>query len=131
MLALVGTIFGLNALHTIDHVLRGDFHWPLDAQSVGFVAITLTINVVLGIGLWFFEKGRLGWRFWTVTGAAGLLFGWFSHFSPFTDQPPMYIFGAYRLPVAGGLAVALLILLMLSVLATTAYAGYRWKGTKT
>lgn len=128
LLGLVATIFVLNALHTVDHVLPGDFHWPLDAQSIAFVAITLTINVVLGMGLWLYEKGRLGWRFWTVTGAIGLLFGWFSHFSPFTDQPPMRIYGAYQSATAGGLAVALLMLLMLAVLATTVYAGYRWKG---
>ncbi len=48
----MAAIFVLNALHAVDHVLRGDFHWPMDAQSILFVAITLTINVVLGVGLW-------------------------------------------------------------------------------
>ncbi|TKB74716.1 MAG: hypothetical protein E8D45_08345 [Nitrospira sp.] len=130
LVGLIGAIFVLNALHTVDHVLRGDFHWPLDAQSIVFVAITVTINVVLGVGLWLSGKGRLGWRFWAVTGAIGLAFGWFSHFSPFTDQPPMRIYGAYQSATAGGLAVALLVLLMLTVLATTVYAGFRWSGAR-
>jgi hypothetical protein len=130
LIGLIGAVFALNLLHTADHVARGDLHWPLDAQSIAFVAITLTINVVLGAGLWFFARSRLGWRYWSLTGAVGLVFGWFSHFSPFTDQPPMRIYGAYQSGLAGGLAVALLVLLMLAVLATTVYAGYRWRGDR-
>jgi hypothetical protein len=130
LIGLIGTILLLNALHTADHVARGDFHWPLDARSIGFVAVTLTINVVLGLGLWFSATGRLGWRFWAVTGGIGFVFGWFSHFSPFTDQPPVRIYSSYQSSAAGGLAVALVILLMLAILATTVYAGYRWTGSR-
>lgn len=130
LIGLVVAIAVLNVLHTIDHVLRGDFHWPMDVRSIVFVAITVTINAVLFVGLWLYGKGGLGWRYWTLVGAIGLVFGWFSHFSPFTDQPPMRIYGAYQSATAGGLAVALLILLMLAVLATTLYAGYRWSGDR-
>jgi len=42
----------LNGLHVIDHVLRGDFHWPIDGQSIGFIvviAVSLPILLMLAV----------------------------------------------------------------------------------
>lgn len=123
---LILGIAALNGLHAIDHVLRGDFHWPIDDQSIGFIVVIATIYLVLGLGLIGYRRGIVGPRFWACIGLGGLVFGWLSHFSPFTDQPVAVIFHAYQAPVMGGIAVALLILLMLVVLVATVQAFVVW-----
>ena len=74
-------------------MVRGDFHWPIDGQSVAFVAIIVVMYGVLGLGLVWYRRHRIGPRFWMLVGAVGLAFGWLSHFSPFTDQPLAVIVG--------------------------------------
>lgn len=37
LIQLLGVIAFLNILHLVDHILRGDFHWPMDEQSIGFM----------------------------------------------------------------------------------------------
>lgn len=124
---LVVLIAVFTALHLFDHVVRGDFHWPIDAQSVAFIVVTAVIYGVLGLGLLLYRTGRVGPRFWTITGVAGLAFGWLSHFSPFTDQPLGVILGAYTSRLAGWVALAFLLVLMLLVLMTAVYAAYLWR----
>ena len=86
---LVSLIATLNALHAVDHIIRGDIHWPLDGPSgEAFVLITVVTYGVLGLGLVLYRTHRVGPRFWTMVGLVGLAFGWLAHFSPFTDQPP-------------------------------------------
>ncbi|MCC6141627.1 MAG: hypothetical protein IT389_13535 [Nitrospira sp.] len=119
---LIVGIAVLNGLHAIDHVLRGDFHWPIDDQSIGFIVVIAAIYLVIGLGLIGYRRGAVGPRFWAGIGLSGLALGWLSHFSPFTDQPVSVIFHAYHTPVMGGIAVALLILLMLLVLVATLQA---------
>lgn len=126
---LVSLIATLNALHAVDHVVRGDLHWPLDASSVVFILITVATYSVLGLGLVWYRARRVGPRFWTSVGASGLLFGWLAHFSPWTDQPPAVIVAAYTSRLAGGLALACLLMLMLLVLSVTVYAGGLWRAT--
>ena len=121
---LIGAIAVLNVLHSIDHVTRGDFHVPIDAQSIAFLAIIGAIFAVLGIGLWLYRAGRIGPRFWTIAGAVGLTFGWLSHFSPSTDQPMHVIFESYHSPFAGSLAVACLLILMAFVSIATIYSAF-------
>jgi hypothetical protein len=36
LLQFLSLIAILNVLHLVDHILRGDFHWPIDEQSIGF-----------------------------------------------------------------------------------------------
>ena len=123
----VGVIAVLNAFHTVDHVLRGDFHWPIDGPTVVFVTIITTIYGVLGVGAALYRRERVGPLFWIVIGLLGLGFGWLSHFSPVTEQPVRVIFSAYQSAVAGTLAVACLIALMLAVLAATVRAASLWR----
>ncbi len=127
LLKLLGVIALLNVLHLVDHVLRGDFHWPIDEQSGGFLVVATVILGGLALGVWFYRAGWVGPRFWAIVGVLGVGLGWFSHFSPMTDQPVSVIYQGYAKPWAGALAVGSLFLLMLSVLGATVYAGYLWK----
>ncbi|GKS65840.1 hypothetical protein YTPLAS72_31440 [Nitrospira sp.] len=127
LLRLLGVIALLNVLHLVDHIVRGDFHWPIDEQSIGFLVVATVILGGLGLGVWLYQAGRVGPRFWTIIGMLGLGLGWLSHFSPMTDQPVSGIYQGYATPWAGALAVGCLFLLMVSVLGATLYAGYLWK----
>lgn len=126
LVRLIWAIAVLNAAHTVDHVIRGDFHWPLDGQSVGFILIITSIYLVIGIGLRLSRNGVVGPRFWTIIGGVGLAFGWLSHFSPFTDQPVQVIHDAYHGTIGGPVAVVCLMLLMGVVLVATMYSAYLW-----
>jgi hypothetical protein len=64
------------------------------------------IYVVGGGGLYLYVKGTIGPRFWAIVGGIGVVLGWLGHFSPFTDQPPRYILGAYASSAAGWFALA-------------------------
>lgn len=126
LVQLILVIAVLNAAHSIDHVIRGDFHWPLDGQSIGFLLIVTSIYLIIGMGLRLSRSGRVGPLFWTIVGGAGLLFGWWSHFSPFTDQPVHVMYAAYHGAIGGAAAVVCLMLLMGVVLAATIYSAYLW-----
>lgn len=123
---LILVIAVLNGLHAIDHVIRGDLHWPIDEQSIGFIVVIAAIYLVLGFGLMGYRRRVIGPRFWTVIGLGGLLFGWLSHFSPFTDQSVSTIFLAYPSSLAGGVAVGILGMLLLTVLLATLQALVSW-----
>jgi len=127
LLRFLGLIAILNVLHLVDHILRGDFHWPIDEQSVGFLVVATVILGGLGLGVRLYRSGLVGPRFWVIVGVLGLGLGWFSHFSPMTDQPVSVIYHGYVAPWAGVLAVGCLFLLMFSVLGATVFAGYLWR----
>ncbi|NJL18370.1 MAG: hypothetical protein HC938_15600 [Nitrospira sp.] len=126
LLHLLSFIALLNILHLVDHILRGDFHWPLDEQSVGFMVVATVILGGMALGVWLYRVGRVGPRFWTIVGTLGLGLGWLSHFSPMTDQPLSVIYHRYTAPWAGAMAIGCLFLLMVSVLGATIYAGFLW-----
>jgi len=127
LLRFLGLIAILNVLHLVDHILRGDFHWPIDEQSVGFLVVATVILGGLGLGVRLYRSGLVGPRFWVIVGVLGLGLGWLSHFSPMTDQPVSVIYHGYVAPWAGVLAVGCLFLLMFSVLGATVFAGYLWR----
>ncbi len=127
LLQLLGLIALFTGLHLIDHVLRGDFHWPIDAQSVSFIIAATIILGGIRLGVRSYRAGWIGPRFWTILGFLGLGFVWLSHFSPMTDQPVSVIYNGYMTPFAGAVAVGCLFALMMSVLATTIFAGYLWR----
>jgi hypothetical protein len=126
LIVLAVLIIILNLGHTADHFARGDFRWPLTMESVPPVIVTLAINAILGFGLYFTVKNRVGPLFWALAAGTGVAFGWLAHFSPFTDQTPQYIYHAYETPAAGWLAVAWLVALMLVLITTAIYAEYLW-----
>lgn len=126
LIILIFLIIILNLGHTVDHMARGDFRAPLSAEWVASFAVTLVINSILGFGLYFYLKNRVSPLYWAIIAGAGVAFAWLAHFSPFTDQPPQYIYRAYELPAAGWLAVAWLVALVLVLIITALYAEYLW-----
>ena len=126
LLRLILVIAWLNGVHTIDHIMRGDFHWPLDGQSVGVVLVVAAIYLVIGMGVRLSRRGVVGPLFWAIVGCGGLVFGWLAHFSPFTDQPLHVIYGSYHNATGGAFAVLCLMLMMSFVLAATLYSFYLW-----
>lgn len=127
LLQLLACIALLNVLHLVDHIMRGDFHWPIDEQSVGFIVVAIVILGGMGLGVRLYRTGHVGPRFWTMVGILGLGLGWLSHFSPMTDQPVSVIYHGYTNPLAGGLAVLCLFFLMVTVFCATIVAGYLWR----
>lgn len=127
LLRFLGLIAILNVLHLVDHILRGDFHWPIDEQSVGFIGVATIILGGMGLGVRLYRLGLVGPWFWVMVGVLGLGLGWLSHFSPMTDQPVSVIYHAYTASWAGSLAVGCLFLLMFSVLGATALAVSLWR----
>lgn len=126
LIALVVLVIILNLGHTVDHFVRGDFRWPLTMATVPPFLVTLAINAILGFGLYFYLKNKLGPLFWAIVAGIGVAFGWLAHFSPFTEQTPQYIYRAYETPALGWLAVAWLAALMLVLIGTAIYAEYLW-----
>jgi hypothetical protein len=126
LIALILLIITLNLGHSVDHYVRGDYRWPLTMATVPPYLAALVINAILGFGLYFYLKNRIGPLFWAITAGFGVALGWLAHFSPFTDQTPQYIFHAYGNTAAGLLAVAWLIALMLALITTALYAEYLW-----
>jgi len=51
LLKLLGVIALLNVLHLVDHIFRGDFHSPIDEQSVGFLIVATVILGGMGLGV--------------------------------------------------------------------------------
>jgi hypothetical protein len=126
LIALVVLIIILNLGHTVDHFVRGDFRWPVTVESVPPIIVTLAINAILGFGLYFYIKNRVGPLFWAIVAGTGAAFGGMAHLSPFTEQTPQYIYRAYETPALGWLAVAWLAALMLALIITALYAEYLW-----
>jgi len=123
-LVVLATIFSLG--HSVDHVVRGDFSWPLTLESVPFIIISLAIYAIIGFGLYLYLKNKVGPGFWAIVAGVGVAFGWLGHFSPFTAQPPQYILSAYESVAAGWLALGCLVALMLVLIITAIYAEYLW-----
>jgi hypothetical protein len=126
LITLVVLIIILNLGHTADHFARGDFRWPITVETVPPIIVTLAINSILGFGLYFYHKNRIGPLFWAIVAGIGVALGWLAHFSPFTEQTPQYIYRAYEAPAVGWLAVAWLAAFMLVLIITAIYAEYLW-----
>ena len=73
LLQLLWIIALLNVLHLVDHILRGDFHWPIDDQSIGFLVVaTVILGGMAGYGLSRFHYRWGPWRnkeiaFWFIS----------------------------------------------------------------
>ena len=126
LITLAVLVIILNLGHTADHFARGDFGWPVTVELVPSIIINLALNAILVFGLYFYLKNKVGPLFWAIVAGTGVAFGWLAHFSPFTEQPPQYIYRAYETPALGWLAVAWLVALMLVLIITAIYGQYLW-----
>ena len=120
LIILVVLVIILSLLHAADHIARGDFR----LESVPYILYLLVIYTVPAGGLYLYVKNKVGPRFWAIVAGLGVALGWLGHFSPFTDQPPQYIWAAYKSAAAGWLAVGCLVALMLVLIVTGIYAVY-------
>jgi hypothetical protein len=111
--------------HAVDHVIR-DLHWPLTAEAIPFLLVTAAILALIFGGLSLYRRGTLGAGVWAIFGAVSVTVGWLGHFSPFSEQPPQFIYNAYQSPLARWLALGTLFALMLTLIAVTIYAGMLW-----
>jgi hypothetical protein len=123
---LVIAIIILFAGHDIDHFLRGDYGSGSPAYAAPVIVVTIVKYAVLGFGLFYYVKGMVGPGFWAILAGLSVALAWLAHFSPFTEQTPQFICRAYDSPVAGALAVAWLVVLMLVLVATMLYATVIW-----
>jgi hypothetical protein len=121
LIILVALVIVLSLGHDADHIARGDIHAQLLPVIVFFGKYAF-----LGLGLFFYQKNKIGPLFWAITAGLGVALGWLAHFSPFTSQTPQFIYHAYATPAAGFLAVAWLVALMLTLIVTALYAEYLW-----
>jgi hypothetical protein len=125
VLIAVPTLLGI--AHHVDHVIRGNHvGWPV-APAVNSFTYSLVIYPVIGLGLYLTATDRVGVRYWVGTAALGTVMMWFFHLSPWAVEPPADVILPYANPLAGYLAFAVLIALVLSLLVTTGYATYRWR----
>jgi hypothetical protein len=67
-------------------------------ETVPPIIVTLAINSILGFGLYFYHKIRIGPLFWAIVAGTGVALGWLAHFSPFAEQTPQYIYRASEAP---------------------------------
>jgi hypothetical protein len=121
LIILVALLIVLSLGHDADHIARGDIHGQLLPIIIFFGKYAF-----LGLGLFFYQKNKIGPLFWAITAGISVALGWLAHFSPFTDQTPQFIYHAYATPAAGFLAVAWLVALMLTLIVTAIYAEYLW-----
>jgi hypothetical protein len=126
LVAIVVLTALLSLGHTADHICRGDVRLALTMESLLAIVFNVAIYAVIGVGLYLYVKRRVGPLFWAFFAGAGLAALWLAHLSPFTDQPPQYIFRAYESAAAGWLALACLFALALALIAGALYAEYLW-----
>jgi hypothetical protein len=110
----------LSLAHHADHVLRGATGWPLIAEVNPFT-YSLGIYPAIAIGLLLARAGRVGPRFWTFLSAGGALFVTAVHVGPVAGDAVADIPRQYASPVAGAIAVGLLIALVAVLVANFLY----------
>jgi hypothetical protein len=125
VLIAIPTLLGM--AHHVDHVIRGNHvGWPV-APTVNSFTYSLAIYPIIGIGLYLTATDRVGVRYWVGTASLGAVMMWVFHLSPWAVEPPSDVILPYANPLAGYVAFAVLIALVLSLLVTTGYAAYRWR----
>jgi hypothetical protein len=150
-LAIVATVLGF--LHHLDHTVRANhIGWPVIDRVTPFTPSLLVYPVLLG-GIYLTRRGRVGARYWLVSGAAMLLLVLGVHFDPAPEgesirdiyvpyadpdaycgpSPPVdapqarFLCGAPPRPWLGALAVANMLALASSLAALTFVAARVWR----
>jgi hypothetical protein len=124
LLRLVLITLSLSLVHTVDHVVRGDFDPALHPEAYQSMLISVGIYLIAGAGLYGQHRNWVGPKCWLVVGVAGLVFAVVAHWDPAAQQTVAYIYHAYQAPLAGAIAVAIFVALTLALLITSGYAAY-------
>ncbi len=117
---LVVAAVAFSFAHHADHVLRGGeaTGWPLTG-SVNAFTYSLAVYPIIATGLFLSRRGRVGPRFWRLLSSGGALFVLAVHLGPASGDAVGDIPGGYSSPIAGILAVSVLVA-FIAVLAFTA-----------
>lgn len=105
---LIGAATTLSLAHHVDHILRGATGWPLVGDANPFT-YSLFVYPAIAVGLVLSLGGRVGPRFWSILSAGGALFVTAIHVGPAADDAVAGIPAQYASPLAGAVAVALLV----------------------
>jgi len=121
---LVPTLLG--AAHHVDHVVRGNHvGWPLTPEVNPFT-YSLAIYPLLAVSVYLTATRRVEARYWAgfFAFSAGMLA--YFHVSPWAVEPPRDVIVPYEHAAFGYLAFAILLALIASVVAGSAYAVVLW-----
>lgn len=110
----------LSLAHHGDHLLRGAVGWPF-TDEVNPFTYSLFIYPAMAVGLALSLAGRAGPRFWSLLSGGGVLFVTAVHLGPVAGDAVADIPGQYASPVAGGVAVALLAALIVTLAGNLLY----------
>ncbi len=106
--------------HHVDHVLRGGeaTGWPLTG-SVNAFTYSLAVYPIIATAAFLSRRGRVGPRFWRLLSSGGALFVLAVHLGPAAGDAVGDIPDGYSSPIAGIVAVSVLVA-FIAVLAFTA-----------
>ena len=116
----------LGVAHHVDHIIRGNHvGWPL-APEVNPFTYSLAIYPLLAVSLYLTVTDRVDVGYWAafLAFSAGMLA--YFHVSPWAVEPPRDVIVPYDGPVLGYLAFGVLLALIASVVAGSAYAAVLW-----
>ncbi len=117
---LIGAATILSFAHHVDHVLRGATGWPL-MGGINPFTYSLFVYPVIAFGVALSLRGRIGPPFWSILSAGGALFVGTVHLGPVAGDAVAEIPGQYASPLAGAVAVALLVAFVAVLVGTFLY----------
>ncbi len=123
-LAILTTLFGVG--HHVDHIIRGNHvGWPLIPEVTPFT-YSLGFYPLIAVGFYLYIKGHTAPLYWAFVTGFGFFFVGLTHFGPLAVEPPADIIGPYDSVVAGYVAMAWLVMLIVLLAATCLYSTYLW-----
>jgi hypothetical protein len=117
---LVLGITALSLAHHIDHVLRGVTGWPIQGGFNAFSG-SLFVYPLIALGLALSRRGRAGHEFWILLAGGGALFILAVHLGPAAGDEITRIPDGYDSPVAGLVALVILVALFAALVAHCLY----------
>lgn len=114
VVVLVVTALGL--AHHLDHVVRDEAGWPFTADVNPFT-YSLAIYPVVAFELWQAARGRLLRGYRMTVAAVGFALVAVTHVGPLAADPVASVYASHRSPVAGAVAVAALVALLVGLVA--------------
>ncbi len=125
----MAVITALSLVHHGDHLLRGVTGCSLDGGFNPFSASLFGYPVIAG-GVVLSRRGRAGARFWAVLAGGGALFVLIVHVGPAAGDTVTDIPDHHGSPVAGVVALAVLVASVAALVAHCAYEIRRLRTTQ-